>query len=217
MEIFIDTANIDEIMRANEWGVLDGVTTNPSLVSKENKPFKHIVREISRVIKGDVSAEVVATNYESIVKESKALAKLHRNVVVKVPLLPEALKAVKLLSKEGIKFNVTLVFSVNQALLAAKAGAYIVSPFAGRIDDMGQDGVQVIQEIRQVYDTYGFKTKILFASVRHPFHVKQAALAGADIATCPFGVIEQLYKHPLTDVGLKRFLDDWSTLNQKIT
>lgn len=215
MEIFIDTANIEEIMKVNEWGILDGVTTNPSLVARENKPFKQIVKEVSDIVKGDVSAEVVATDYEGIVREARTLAKIKKNIVVKVPLLPEALKAVKDLSKE-IRFNVTLVFSVNQALLAAKAGAYIVSPFAGRIDDMGQDGTQVVQEIRQVYDNYGFKTKILFASVRHPTHVKQAALIGADIATCPFNVIEQLYKHPLTDTGLTKFLDDWAKLNQKI-
>ena len=217
MQIFIDTANVDEIAKASDWGVLDGVTTNPSLVAKENMPFRQIVKEISGIVKGDVSAEVVATDYAGIVKEAKELAKIHKNVVVKVPVLPEALKAVKFLSKKGIRFNVTLVFSVNQALLAAKAGAYMVSPFAGRIDDMGQDGAQLVQEIRQVYDNYGFRTKILFASVRNASHVKQAALIGADIATCPFSVIEQLYKHPLTDAGLKKFLDDWSSINQKIT
>lgn len=216
MEIFIDTANIDEIKQVNDWGILDGVTTNPSLVAKENRPFKDIVKEVSDIVKGDVSAEVVATNYEDIVREAKILAKVNKNIVVKVPLLPDGLKAVKKLSKEGIRFNVTLVFSANQALLAAKVGAYIVSPFAGRLDDIGQSGVELVKEIRQVYDNYGYKTKILFASIRSADHVKQAALIGADIATCPFKVIEQLYKHPLTDKGLKQFLDDWGKLGQKI-
>lgn len=216
MEIFIDTANIDEIKQVNDWGILDGVTTNPSLVAKANKPFKDIVKEVSDIVKGDVSAEVIATDYENIVREAKILAKINKNIVVKVPLLPDALKAVKKLSKEGIRFNVTLVFSANQALLAAKVGAYIVSPFAGRLDDIGQSGNDLVEEIRDVYDNYGYKTKILYASVRHADHVKQAALIGADIATCPFKVIEQLYKHPLTDKGLKQFLDDWGKLGQKI-
>ena len=219
MEIFIDTANIDEIRQANDWGILDGVTTNPSLVAKEKdkgKDFKTIVKEICEIVHGDISAEVVATKYEDILHEAHSLAKIHKNVVVKIPLLPDGLKAVKTLAKEGIRVNVTLCFSANQALLAAKVGAYIISPFVGRIDDIGQDGVELVEEIRQIYDNYGFKTKILFASVRHPDHVKQAALIGADIATCPFKVIEQLYKHPLTDVGLKQFLDDWAKLGEQI-
>ena len=219
MEIFIDTANIDEIRQANDWGILDGVTTNPSLVSKEKdkgKDFKTIVKEICEIVGGDISAEVVATKYEDILHEARALAKIHKNVVVKIPLIPDGLKAVKTLAKEGIRVNVTLCFSANQALLAAKVGAYIISPFVGRPDDIGQDGVELVEEIRQIYDNYEFKTKILFASVRHPDHVKQAALIGADIATCPFKVIEQLYKHPLTDVGLKQFLDDWAKLGQQI-
>lgn len=219
MEIFIDTANIDEIRQANDWGILDGVTTNPSLVSKEKdkgKDFRTIVLEICEIVNGDISAEVVAIKYDDIMKEARTLAKIHKNVVVKIPLLPEGLKAVKALAKEGIRVNVTLCFSANQALLAAKAGAYIISPFVGRLDDIGQDGVELVEEIRQIYDNYNFKTKILFASVRHADHVKQAALLGADIATCPFKVIEQLYKHPLTDAGLKQFLDDWAKLGQQI-
>ncbi|MBI2580217.1 fructose-6-phosphate aldolase [Candidatus Woesearchaeota archaeon] len=219
MEIFIDTANIDEIRQVNDWGILDGVTTNPSLVAKEKdkgKDFKTIVKEICEIVHGDVSAEVVAVKYEDILHEARILAKVHKNVVVKIPLLPDGLKAVKTLAKEGIRVNVTLCFSANQALLAAKAGAYIISPFVGRLDDVGQDGVELVEEIRQIYDNYEFKTKILFASVRHPDHVKQAALIGADIATCPFKVIEQLYRHPLTDAGLKQFLDDWAKLGQQI-
>ena len=216
MEIFIDTANIEEIRKVNAWGILDGVTTNPSLVAKENRPFKDIVKEICGIVKGDVSAEVIATDYDGIVREARILYKIADNIVVKGPLLPDALRAVKELSEEGIRFNVTLCFSANQALLAAKAGAYIISPFAGRLDDIGQDGVLLVSEIRQIYDNYGYKTKILFASVRHPDHVKKAALVGADIATIPFKVIEQLYNHPLTDKGLKQFLEDWSKLNQKI-
>ncbi len=219
MEIFIDTANIDEIRKAEEWGVIDGVTTNPSLVAKEKdkgKDFKAIVREICGIVDGDVSAEVVATDCDGILSEARILSKVHRNVVVKIPLTPDGLKAVKVLEKEGVRCNVTLCFSANQALLAAKAGAYIISPFAGRLDDIGQSGVQLAEEIREIYDNYDFKTKILFASVRHPDHVKQAALLGADIATVPFNVIEQLYRHPLTDIGLKKFLDDWAKLGQNI-
>ncbi|MBI3036708.1 fructose-6-phosphate aldolase [Candidatus Woesearchaeota archaeon] len=219
MEIFIDTANIDEIKQANDWGILDGVTTNPSLVAKEKdkgKDFKAIVKEICEIVHGDVSAEVVAVRYEDILHEARILAEVHKNVVVKIPLLPDGLKAVKTLAKEGIRVNVTLCFSANQALLAAKAGAYIISPFVGRLDDIGQSGVELVEEIKQIYDNYEFKTKILFASVRYPDHVKQAALTGADIATCPFKVIEQLYKHPLTDAGLKQFLDDWAKVGQQI-
>ncbi|MBI2144467.1 fructose-6-phosphate aldolase [Candidatus Woesearchaeota archaeon] len=217
MEIFIDTANIDEIRKANDWGVIDGVTTNPSLVAKEKgKDFKTIVKEICEIVHGDVSAEVVATDYEGMLHEARVLAKVHKNVVVKIPLTPDGLKAVKALAKEGVRANVTLCFSANQALLAAKAGAYIISPFVGRLDDIGQDGVQLVEEILQIYDNYEFKTKVLFASVRHPDHVKQAALIGADIATCPFKVIEQLYRHPMSDSGLKQFLDDWAKLGQQI-
>ncbi len=219
MEIFIDTANIDEIRQANDWGIIDGVTTNPSLVAKEKdkgKDFKTIVKEICEIVHGDISAEVIATKYDDILHEARALSKIHKNVVVKIPLTQDGLKAVKMLEKEGIRTNVTLCFSANQALMAAKAGAYIISPFVGRLDDIGHDGVQMVEEIRQIYDNYDYKTKILFASVRHPDHVKQAALTGADIATVPFKVLEQLYKHPLTELGLKQFLDDWAKLNQQI-
>lgn len=219
MEIFIDTANIDEIRQANDWGILDGVTTNPSLVAKEKdkgKDFKAIVREICEIVHGDVSAEVVAAKYEDILHEARILAKIHKNVVVKVPLTPDGLKAVKALKAEGIRTNVTLCFSANQALLAAKAGAYIISPFIGRLDDAGHDGIELIEEIKQIYDNYEFDTKILVASVRNPVHVKQAAVIGADIATIPFKVIEQLYRHPLTETGLKQFLDDWAKLGQTI-
>ncbi|MAG15472.1 fructose-6-phosphate aldolase [Candidatus Woesearchaeota archaeon] len=219
MEIFIDTANIDEIKQANNWGIIDGVTTNPSLVAKEKdkgKDFKAIVKEICEIVNGDVSAEVIATSYDEMVEEARVLSKVHKNVVVKIPLIPDGLKTVKTLAKEGIRANVTLCFSANQALLAAKAGAYIISPFVGRLDDIGHDGSEMVEEIREIYDNYDFKTKILFASVRHADHVKQAALLGADIATVPFKIIEQLYKHPLTDAGLKQFLDDWAKLGQKI-
>ena len=219
MEIFIDTANIDEIRQANDWGILDGVTTNPSLVAKEKdkgKDFKAIVKEICELVHGDISAEVVATRYEAIMHEARILAKIHKNVVVKVPLTPDGLKPVKTLKAEGTRTNVTLCFSANQALLAAKAGAYIISPFVGRLDDAGHDGMEIIEEIREIYDNYKFDTKILVASVRNPLHVKQAALIGADIATIPFKVLEQLYKHPLTDAGLKQFLDDWAKLGQQI-
>lgn len=216
MEIFVDSANIDEIKKLNSLGVIDGVTTNPTHVAKEGRDFKTIVKEICEMVDGDISAEVVATDYDNIMREARILAKVHKNVVVKIPMLPDGVKAVKALAKEGIRTNVTLVFSANQALLAAKAGAYIVSPFAGRLDDIGQSGVELVEEIREIYDNYDFKTKILFASVRHADHVKQAALLGADIATCPGAVIEQLFKHPLTDAGLKRFLDDWAKLGQKI-
>ncbi len=219
MEIFIDTANIDEIRQANDWGILDGVTTNPSLVAKEKdkgKDFKAIVKEICEIVHGDVSAEVIAVKYEDILHEARILAKIHKNVVVKVPLTPDGLKAVKTLKAEGIRTNVTLCFSANQALLAAKAGAYIISPFIGRLDDAGHDGIELVEEIRQIYDNYEFDTKILVASVRNPVHVKQAAVIGADIATIPFKVIEQLYRHPLTEAGLKQFLDDWAKLGQQI-
>ncbi len=219
MEIFIDTANIDEIRQANDWGILDGVTTNPSLIAKEKdkgKDFKAIVKEICEIVHGDISAEVIATKYEDILHEGMILAGIHKNVVVKVPLTPDGLKAVKTLKAEGIRTNVTLCFSANQALLAAKAGAYIISPFVGRLDDAGHDGMELIEEIRQIYENYEFGTKILVASVRNPVHVKQAAMIGADIATIPFKVLEQLYKHPLTDAGLKQFLNDWAKLGQQI-
>jgi transaldolase len=213
MEFFIDTADVAEIKAAHELGILDGVTTNPSLIAKTGKPFKAVVKEICSIVDGPVSAEVVATEKEAILKEGRELAKLAKNVVVKVPLIAEGLKAVKVFSAEGIKTNVTLCFSTNQALLAAKAGATYISPFVGRLDDISQDGMELIEEIKTVYENYDFATKILVASIRHPIHLKQAALIGAHVATIPFSVFGQLVKHPLTDSGLEKFLSDAKKFN----
>ena len=213
MEFFIDTADVAEIKAAHELGILDGVTTNPSLIAKTGKPFKAVVKEICSIVDGPVSAEVVATEKDAILKEGRELAKLAKNVVVKVPLIAEGLKAVKVFSAEGIKTNVTLCFSTNQALLAAKAGATYISPFVGRLDDISQDGMELIDEIKTVYENYGFGTKILVASIRHPIHLKQAALIGAHVATIPFSVFGQLVKHPLTDSGLEKFLADAKKFN----
>lgn len=210
MKFFLDTANLDEIREAATWGVLDGITTNPSLVSKEGRDFKDLIREICKIVDGPVSAEVVSTTKEEMVEEGRELSHLHRNVVVKIPLIVEGLKAVKALSREGVKTNVTLCFSANQALLAAKAGATYISPFIGRLDDVSQDGMTLIRDIKTIYSNYGFQTQILTASVRHPLHVLEAAKAGSDVATIPFKVLEQIVKHPLTDIGLKRFLADWN-------
>lgn len=210
MKLFLDTANLDEIREAASWGVLDGITTNPSLVSKEGRDFKELIREICKIVDGPVSAEVVAITKEEMVEEGRELARIHRNIVVKIPLIVEGLKAVKALSREGIKTNVTLCFSANQALLAAKAGAAYVSPFIGRLDDISHDGMAVIRDIKTIYSNYGYSTQILTASVRHPLHVLEAAKAGSDVATMPFKVLEQIVKHPLTDIGLKRFLADWN-------
>jgi len=209
MKFFIDTANIGEIREANDLGVLDGVTTNPSLVAKEGKEFVPLLKEICAVVKGPISAEVVATDFDGIMKEGRELAKIHSNIVVKVPLIKEGLKAVKALKAEGIRTNVTLCFSPNQALLAAKAGAYFISPFIGRLDDISQNGMDLIKQIVTIYRNYDYETEVLVASVRHPVHVVEAAMIGADICTMPFKVIEQLIKHPLTDIGLERFLADW--------
>jgi len=210
MKLFLDTANLDEIREAASWGVLDGITTNPSLVAKEGRDFRELIREICKIVDGPVSAEVVATTKEEMVEEGRELARIHRNVVVKIPLIVEGLKAVKALSREGIKTNVTLCFSANQALLAAKAGAAYISPFIGRLDDISHDGMAVIRDIKIIYSNYGYATRILTASVRHPLHVLEAAKAGSDAATMPFKVLEQIVKHPLTDIGLKRFLSDWN-------
>ena len=209
MKFFLDTANLAEIREAASWGVLDGVTTNPSLVSKEGRDFKELVREICSIVNGPVSAEVVAITKDEMIAEGEALAKIHRNVVVKIPLIIEGLKAVKILTEKGIKVNVTLCFSANQALLAAKAGATYISPFIGRLDDISQEGMALIRDIKTIYQNYGFSTQILTASIRSPIHVLDAAKAGSDVATVPFKVLEQIVKHPLTDIGLKRFLDDW--------
>ncbi len=208
MKFFIDTADIEEIKKAHELGILDGVTTNPSLVAKTGKPFKTVIKEICELVDGPVSAEVVSTEKDGILKEGRELAKLAENVVVKVPLIPEGLKAVKVFSQEGIKTNVTLCFSSNQALLAAKVGATYISPFVGRIDDKGQDGMQLIEEIVTIYQNYDYDTEVLVASIRHPIHLRDAALLGADVATIPFKVFDMLVQHPLTDIGLEKFLAD---------
>lgn len=213
MKFFIDTANLDEIREAASWGICDGVTTNPSLVSKEgNSDFPGMLRQICSIIDGPISAEVVSVKAEEMIEEGRALAKIHPNIVVKVPLIKEGLKAVKVFSSEGIRTNVTLCFSANQALLAAKAGASYISPFIGRLDDAGEVGMNLIQDIKIIYDNYGFKTEILAASIRHPVHVLEAARIGAHVATMPLKVMEMLMKHPLTDLGLERFLADWKKL-----
>lgn len=212
MKFFIDTANIDEIREAAALGILDGVTTNPSLVSKEGKDFRKLLDEILKIVDGPVSAEVISTDYEGIVKEGRDLSKIHKNIVVKVPLIKEGLKAVKTLTSEGINVNVTLCFSPNQALLAAKAGATYISPFVGRLDDISTSGMDLISQIVQIYRNYDYKTEVLVASVRHPLHVVEASLIGADVCTMPFGVIDKMFNHPLTDVGLEKFLSDWKKL-----
>ena len=214
MKFFIDTASVEEIRAANAMGVLDGVTTNPSLVSKEGRAFEEILAEIVEIVDGPVSAEVTGTDYETILKEARHLAAFHKNIVVKIPIIAEGLKAIKTCTDEGIKVNTTLCFSANQALLAAKAGATYISPFLGRLDDVGATGMDVIHEIRTIYDNYGFDTEILAASIRSPLHVTEAALAGADIATMPLKVIHQLIRHPLTDVGLEKFLADWEKVRK---
>ena len=209
MKFFIDTANIEEIKKANELGMVDGVTTNPSLVAKEGREFKGLIKEICHIVDGPVSAEVVSVDRDGMVQEARELSKLADNIVVKIPLIEEGLKAVKVLSQEGIKINVTLCFSSIQALMAAKAGASYISPFVGRIDDISHRGMELVEEIVTIYDNYGFETEVIVASIRNPIHVLDAALMGADIATIPFKVIQQLIKHPLTDIGLENFLADW--------
>ena len=217
MKFFLDTAEVEEIKTASEWGILDGVTTNPSLMYKAGrKDFHQAVVDICKIVKGPVSAEVTApeTDSKAMIEQGRELAKLHKNVYVKIPMFPEGVKAIKQLSSEGIRVNCTLIFSANQALITAKAGAAYVSPFIGRVDDAGHEGILIIEEIREIFDNYDLDTEILAASLRHPLHVKQVALAGADIATIPFSVMQQLFKHPLTDVGQKKFLDDWAKLNK---
>jgi transaldolase len=209
MKFFIDTANINEIQKGVEMGMVDGVTTNPSLIAKENKPFEEIITDICRIVDGPISAEVVSLDTEGMVGEARKLAAINDNIVVKVPMTTEGLKAVRLLAAEGIKTNVTLVFSTAQALLAAKAGATFVSPFVGRLDDIGVSGMDLIQDIMTVYGNYGYESEVIVASIRSPQHVVDAALIGADIATIPFKVIAQLAKHPLTDIGIEQFLADW--------
>ena len=209
MKFFLDTANVKEIREAASWGILDGVTTNPSLVAREGRSFRAILEEIVGIVNGPISAEAVSVETEGMLKEGRELAKIHKNIVIKVPMIPAGLSACRQLVQEGHRVNVTLVFSPAQALLAAKAGATFVSPFVGRIDDVGQFGMEIVRQIRTIYQNYGFTTQLLVASIRHPIHVVEAALAGADIGTMPFSVMQQLIKHPLTDVGLKKFLADW--------
>ncbi len=209
MKFFIDTANIEEIKKGLELGMVDGVTTNPSLVSKEQRPFSDILADICALVDGPISAEVVSLDAEGMVVEARELAKIHDNIVVKVPMIEEGLKAVKRLAAENIKTNVTLVFSSTQALLAAKAGATFVSPFVGRLDDISQDGMELVSDIMTILRNYGFSTEVIVASVRSPMHVVQSALIGADIATIPYKVIAQMARHPLTDIGMEQFLADW--------
>jgi len=215
MKFFLDTANVKEIQEAASLGLLDGVTTNPSLVAKEGRSFKEMLIEICKIVDGPISAEVVSLEANAMVKEGKELAKIHKNIVVKVPLIAEGLKATKRMTAEGIKVNVTLCFSPTQALLAAKAGAWCVSPFIGRLDDISSNGMELIRQILTIYRNYDFKTQVLVASVRHPQHVVEAALAGGHICTMPFSIFQQMVKHPLTDNGLKKFLADWETQAKK--
>ena len=209
MQFFLDTADIDEIKTALDWGMIDGITTNPSLIAKQGKPYLPTVKEIANLVPGPVSGEVLALDYDEMFDQAHRLAALAENVVVKVPLNPQGLKLVRVLTGEGIKTNVTLCFSAAQALVAAKAGATYISPFVGRLDDVGEEGMKLIEDIVGIYQNFEFATQVLVASARHPIHVVQAAQIGADVVTIPFKVLEQLYKHPLTDVGLDKFLADW--------
>ena len=215
MEFFLDTADIKEIEAGLEWGMVDGITTNPTLIAKAGKPYLKTVQEIARLVPGPVSGEVLATEFDEMMEQGRRLAGLAENVVVKVPLTPAGLRSVRALLEEGIRCNVTLCFSAAQALLAAKAGAAYISPFVGRLDDVGEDGMQLIDQVVSIYRAYDFDTKILVASVRHPIHIVQSAQLGADVATLPFKILEQLYKHPLTDTGLERFLADWNKTGKK--
>jgi transaldolase len=215
LKIFIDTANLDQIKEINSWGILDGVTTNPTLVAKEGCDFETRVRDICQVVDGPISAEAVSMEAEGMVKEARQLSKIHKNIIVKIPMTSEGLKAVKVLSKEGIRTNVTLVFSPNQALLAAKAGATYVSPFVGRLDDISHDGMALVRDIVTIFRNYGFKTQVIAASMRHPVHVTEAALAGAHVATIPYDVLKKMLKHNLTDEGIQKFLKDWEKVPKK--
>lgn len=212
MKLFIDTANVEEIKKANDMGIICGVTTNPSLIAKEGRVFEQVVREITQIVDGPISAEVISLDSEGMIREAVELAKIHKNIIVKIPMTEEGLKAVKVLHKEGIKTNVTLIFSAGQALLAARAGATYVSPFVGRLDDIGQDGMELISEIVDIFNNYDIDTEIIAASIRHPIHVTKAARIGCHIATVPFKVLMQLVKHPLTDKGIDQFLKDWETV-----
>ena len=216
MKFFLDTANIEDIRNAAEYGLIDGVTTNPSLVSKEGRAFKDILLEITQIVDGPISAEVVSTDAAGILREAYELAKIHKNIVIKVPMIKEGMKALKQLSKDGIRTNVTLIFSCNQALVAAKLGATYVSPFVGRFDDISEVGMNLVADIAQIFCNYDFSTQILVASCRNPLHIREAALMGAHVATMPPKVLEQLLKHPLTDIGLERFLKDWEKVPKTI-
>jgi len=216
MKFFLDTANVEQIRQAAAWGILDGVTTNPSLVAKEGRRLEEVIREICSIVKGPVSAEVTALDAEGMIQQAHELASWSPNVVVKIPLIPEGIKAVRVLSREGIRCNVTLCFSPVQALIAAKAGAAYISPFVGRLDDVGHDGLQLVEQILTIYRNYGFDTEVIVASCRTVTHVVQAALLGADIATIPFDVMQKLFQHPLTDKGLKAFLEDWEKLQAQL-
>ena len=216
MKFFLDTANIDEIRDAAEYGLIDGVTTNPSLVAKEGRDFKEILREITKIVNGPISAEVVSTDCAGMLREAYDLAKVHENIVVKVPMIKEGMKALKQLSQEGIRVNVTLVFNANQALIAAKLGASYVSPFVGRFDDVSQVGMELIRDLIPIFKNYNLKTQILVASCRSPLHIREAAILGAHVATMPYKVLEQLLRHPLTDIGLERFLKDWEKVRQPV-
>ncbi|MGL5314462.1 MAG: fructose-6-phosphate aldolase [Peptostreptococcaceae bacterium] len=210
MKIFIDTANISEIVEANSWGIIDGVTTNPSLIAKEGRDLQEVINEICSIVDGPISAEVISLEADKMIEEAMELVKLHKNIVIKIPMCIEGLKAVKVLNERNIKTNVTLIFSSQQALLAAKAGATYVSPFVGRVDDIGARGTELIAEIASIFKVHNMETEIIAASIRNPIHVSECALAGSDIATIPFGVLKQMTKHPLTDIGIDKFLADYN-------
>ena len=214
MKIFLDTANLDQIKEVASWGLLDGVTTNPSLVSKESQPFEDLIKEICSIVPGPVSVESVSTEAPDIIEEARKLAKLAENVVVKIPIMLEGLKATVVLAQEGIQVNTTLVFSPNQALLAAKAGTRFVSPFVGRLDDISHDGLELVDQIMTIYNNFGFDAEVIVASIRHPLHIVEAAMMGADIVTVPFSSLEKMVKHPLTDIGIERFLADWKKVQK---
>ena len=210
MKLFLDTANVEHIKEANEMGVICGVTTNPSLIAKEGRDFNEVIKEITEIVDGPISGEVVSEDAEGMIKEGREIAAIHKNMIVKIPMTVEGLKAVKVLAREGIKTNVTLIFSANQALLAANAGATYVSPFLGRVDDISMDGMELVRTIAEIFEVHGINTEILAASVRHPIHVIEAARAGAHIATVPYALVMQMVKHPLTDAGLEKFKADWA-------